>query len=526
MAVQHNDASTGRRAAMRPDGALRNPDWRTWLKTRLQGEGGMSRLRACLKELRRRKLVGRGAAVTRLDAEAMPEWFHAGQAEAWGREEETVLLLCGRQAGKTVFGPWWLLREIQRRGPGDYAIVGPSLELLKKKALPYFRLVFGNRLQLGTYHTGDRQFRFSEVGLMRLFGCCDEPCTIFVGYAAKPESLESATYKAVWADEAGQPDFKSASWDALVGRRAVHRGRILLTTTPYNWGWLKSRIYDAWEAGANWVGLTRFESWMNPEFGREQFELIRARMEGWKFDLFYRAQFTKPAGMIYDCYDRKRNETRRFTIPDAWPRYIGLDFGNVNTAAVFGAKDPATGTLYIYRSYHSGGLQAAGHVENLLLGEPGAPMATGGAPSEDEWRTRYGEAGLPVLRPDVADVEVGIEAVYAALNAGRLVFFDDLSLLISEVTTYSRELNGADEPTKAIQDKHSKHRCDALRYLVLGQGVDDAPAVVRRGREKDDDEFEADLRELHAGAGGETSRSRTRIFHRGGKRVAGAKRAP
>ncbi len=41
----------------------------------------------------------------------------------------------------------------------------------------------------------------------------------------------------------------------------------------------------------------------------------------------------------------------RFTIPHTWKRYIGLDFGGVNTAAVFIAEDPKTGKRYVYREY-------------------------------------------------------------------------------------------------------------------------------------------------------------------------------
>src|SRR5215469_13929370 len=108
-----------------------------------------------------------------------------------------------------------------RRGAGDYAIVGPTIELMKRKAIPEFVKLFERENKLGTYNRTEKIFRFSDEGLKEVFGSAEEPCTVFVGYATKPDSLESATYKAVWADEAGQTDFKQSSWDALEGRRAV-----------------------------------------------------------------------------------------------------------------------------------------------------------------------------------------------------------------------------------------------------------------------------------------------------------------
>jgi hypothetical protein len=58
--------------------------------------------------------------------------FHPGQYRAWQSPKRFVLVLAGTQGGKTSFGPAWLYREIQRRGPGDYMIVTPTYPLLVK----------------------------------------------------------------------------------------------------------------------------------------------------------------------------------------------------------------------------------------------------------------------------------------------------------------------------------------------------------------------------------------------------------
>src|SRR5262245_59510304 len=77
--------------------------------------------------------------------------FHPGQQRAWASRAGVVAVIAGTQAGKTVFGPPWLLREIAARGPGDYLVATPTFPLSELKALPAFRDLFETRLGLGRY---------------------------------------------------------------------------------------------------------------------------------------------------------------------------------------------------------------------------------------------------------------------------------------------------------------------------------------------------------------------------------------
>lgn len=395
--------------------------------------------------------------------------LHPGQLRAWNSQKRIVGVLAGTQGGKTEFGPHWLYREIQREGPGDYMVVTPTFPLLELKALPAFRTLFEDWLGVGRY-TGSpvRKFTFSEAGQERTFNGSgiDYRTAIFFGYAADPESLESATAKAAWLDEAGQKKFKLASWEAVLRRLSINIGRLLISTTPYNLGWLKSQIWDRWRAGSKEIDVIRFESIENPAFPVEEFEAARKRLPGWKFDMFYRAIFTRPAGLIYDSYNAKRHEVPRFAIPDEWQRYMGLDFGGVNTAGLFYAEEPKTKRLYLYREYKAGGRTAEGHVEKLLEGEPMIPTCVGGSKSEGQWRQEFQAAGLPVRPPAVSEVEVGIDRVYGAHAGGELYVFDDLSGYLDEKLTYSRKLDANGEPTEEIEDKSSFHFMDAERYIV------------------------------------------------------------
>jgi len=413
--------------------------------------------------------------------------LHPGQRRAWDSAKRFVTVLAGTQGGKTTFGPIWLLQEIMKRGPGDYMIVTPTFPLLELKALPTFLNMFKEKLKLGEYVGNPvRKFTFSRRGSKRLFGKeTNEDTIVFFGHASDPESLESATAKAAWLDEAGQKKFRLGSFEAILRRLSIHMGRMLITTTPYDLGWIKQKLYDPWEAAKcdhPEIDIIRFDSTANPAFPKKEFERARRDLPLWKFNMFYRAMFSRPAGLIYDCFDPKLHKVPRFTIPPNWHRFLGLDFGGINTSGIFLAEDPISKILYAYREYrpykHGGGSTktARQHVEAILAGEPKIPYAVGGAGSEQQWREEFRAAGLPVLEPDVMDstttarntssVEVGISRVYAAISRGELVFIDDLEGILDELQAYSRKLDERGDPTDEIEDKSCYHGLDALRYVV------------------------------------------------------------
>lgn len=394
--------------------------------------------------------------------------FHEGQQRAWDSTARFIAVLAGTQSGKTSFGPFWLFNEITLCGAGDYIVVAPTFQLLQKKLLPEFIRLFGRQMRLGEYKGSPiKHFTFTPEAEKRVFGEeQDVPTNVYFGHAHDPDSLESATAKAAWLDEAGQKKFKFDSWEAILRRLSLAQGRVLLTTTIYNLGWLKQKLYDPWKAGDPDIEVVRFESIANPTFPREEYERAKRSMPQWKFDMMYRALFTRPAGLIYDSFDEERHKMPRFAIPDEWKRYLGLDFGGVNTVGLFYAEEPYSKQLYLYREYKAGGRTARGHVDALLAGEPMRPTAVGGAKSEQQWRDEFAAAGLAVREPKITEVEVGIDRVYGAHKDDAVMVFDDLPGYLEQKLTYSRELDDAGEPTEAIEDKHSFHFCDAERYVI------------------------------------------------------------
>lgn len=380
--------------------------------------------------------------------------MHPGQLRAWDSTRRFVCVLAGTQSGKTSWSPWWLWREIQRQGAGDYIAVTATYDLFKLKMLPALLDVFVYTLGIGEYKASDRIIEIKSL-----------KARIILRSAESGGGLESTTAKAVWLDEAGQDSFTIDAWEAVLRRLSIHQGRALLTTTIYNMGWLKTAVYDKWVAGSKDFDVIQFDSTENPAFPVEEFERARASMPIWRFNMFYRGKYERPAGLIYDCFDRDTHVLPAFTLDAGWPRFLGLDFGGVNTAAVFIAQEPDTGRHFVYREYHAGSRTAQQHTAALLANEPMIPTCVGGSKSEGQWRREFQVAGLPIREPRVSEVEVGIQRVYGLFKQDQLFVFDTCVGLIDELQSYSRKLDSVGEPTEDIQDKSTYHRLDALRYI-------------------------------------------------------------
>lgn len=422
-----------------------------------------------------------------LDGRPVP--FHRAQELGWESPRRIVAMLAGSQSGKTSWGPWWLAREIDTSGAGDYLAVTASFDLFKLKMLPAMREVFENVLGIARYWAGDRilELRDPQTGEFRAKRANDSMWgRIILRSAESPSGLESATAKAGWADEAGQDGFELDAWRAIRRRLALHRGRILITTTLYNLGWLKQQVIDpAMDGGSTTletlgngaeielvdnakadIGLIQFDSITNPMFPLDEYDHARDTMPDDEFQMFYRGRVAKLRTLIYDVFDRRLHTCPRFEIPKEWKRFLGLDFGGVNTAGLFFAEEPGTGKWYGYREYLAGGKTAAGHAESLKAGEPMLPITVGGSKSEGQWRDEFRAGGLPVREPDVSEVDVGISRVYGALKSGELIFFDDLQGTLDQIGRYKRKRDKAGEVTQEIEQKNSYHYLDSVRYIV------------------------------------------------------------
>jgi hypothetical protein len=331
--------------------------------------------------------------------------------------------------------------------------------------VPEYEEVFSHVLGVGVYRKSDKTMYIEMDGIK---------AKIFFGSADKPESLESATAKAAHLDEVGQKTFKLDSWEAILRRLSINQGRVLGTTTLYNFGWMKTQVYNRWVEGDKDFDIIQVSSITNPAFPKEEYYRAQRTLPTWKFDLFYRGLYTKPAGMVYDCFDDTKHVIKPFALNPKWSRYAGYDFGGVNTAGVWIAEEPFFDILgnekpiyYLYREYLNGGLTIGEHSNNFKTLTAGERIVrhVGGSHSEEQWRRDFAVNGIPIQEPDIKDVEVGIQRVYSLIKENRLFIFNTCPNTIDQFNSYSRVLGENDQPTDKIQDKEAYHYIDATRYI-------------------------------------------------------------
>lgn len=383
--------------------------------------------------------------------------------EVWSKSGKG-LYLCTEDyipTHNTSFGPLWLFNEIQRCGEGDYLAITATYPLLKLKMLPEFLKLFRDTLNMGTWGASDKVFT-SHDGKTR----------VIFGSAQNSESLESATAKAAWLDECGQDQFKIDSWEAVQRRLSLHRGRALGTTTPYNLGWIKQQVVDKFRAGSEEHDVIQFDSIANPAFPKEEFKRAERELPRWKFLMFYRGILSQPEGMIYSSFKDEYREqgghlVKPFDIPNRWPRYVGVDFGAINTARITLAKNPDTKEYYIYAENLEGDKTTKAHVKSALehIERTNIISWHGGSGSEKQYRMDWAAEGIDVRGPSITDVESGILRVIAGFKTNQLFVFDNLAGVRDELGTYGRVMDANGTPTEKIKDKETYHRLDALRYV-------------------------------------------------------------
>ena len=158
-----------------------------------------------------------------------------------------------------------------------------------------------------------------------------------------------------------------------------------------------------------------------------------------------------------------------FELPAHWPRAFGMDTGWDWTAAVWGAWDRDTDTVYVYSVYKRGQVEPPIHADALKArGEWIRGVGDAAAINLYDGRSFieiYRQLGMDVELPDKA-VEAGIQRVWERLSAGKLKVFASCGALFEEYRLYRR-----DEKGRVVKD--GDHVMDALRYLVVS-GLDRA----------------------------------------------------
>lgn len=203
------------------------------------------------------------------------------------------------------------------------------------------------------------------------------------------------------------------------------------------------------------------------------------------------------AGAIYQI-DEAVFTVEPFRIPDWWPRAYGMDVGWKRTAAIWGAHDRESDTVYLYAEYYQGQRPPQLHADAIKGGGalPGAIDPASAGSNQKDGTTlldEYRKLELELYPADNA-VEAGILAITRRLESGRLKVFSTLRNWFAEYRLYRRVESQNERGLHVHIVKENDHLMDASRYLIM-TGM----KYARFGNENAQADYEAEAARRTAG---------------------------
>lgn len=380
---------------------------------------------------------------------------HRGQAPILTSVAPIVAAIAGTGGGKTVIGMIWLLLQMARHPNSLWLVVEPTWQMVDRILL---RSSSGRTGLLQLIHYFDPQaiYKRADRTIFSTMG------TIYLASATHPESMEGAHVAGAWLDEAGQ--MRRLAYETAARRCSYRSGQLLITTTPYNRGWLFTDIFQRWQSDDKDFFVSQFSSIANPTYPKDVIERNRRTMSPARFKMFHEGAFERPEHMVLWAWDDSML-VDPFPIPSDWWQAGGLDLGfNHPTAAIWGTRDP-DGIYYLHQEYRKPATLLSQHHTALAARSSNGshPTAWYADPSAKQSIAELRRLGLPVV-PANNDVTNGIDTVNTLMATGRLKVFKGLSHWIDEAESYAYEERdgiATERPVKLGDDL-----MDATRYLL------------------------------------------------------------
>jgi len=433
---------------------------------------------------------------------------------AAGKDYAEVAILAANRIGKSLVGAyevtlhltglyahWWQGRRFNR--PIKAWACGDSH--LKTKEVVQTKL-FGPSEQpneIGTGMIPGALIAAKPQGKSGLTGAIDSALIRHHGPDGRPDGLSALTLKAyqqgaegfagdkidvIWLDERPpMPVYVECLMRTMATVPGEANGRILFTLTPWE-GW--TDVVTAFLSRA----VNRQPDWplipsggdagtLAPELSASKYVVIAtwddaphlteankaallAEIPDYQRQARTKGLPTLGKGAIYQAAEADI-VVAPFEIPEHWPRVFGMDVGWNRTAAVWGARNNETGTIYLYHEYYRSHAEPIIHAEGIKAPGtwiPGVIDPAGQGRSQVDGKRLIDEYRVLGLRLDVAvnAVEAGIFSVFQGLTGGKLKVFANLGNWLAEYRVYRRNDDGSGRVVK-----ENDHLMDATRYLWM-----------------------------------------------------------
>jgi hypothetical protein len=402
--------------------------------------------------------------------------LHSKQWEALNHPPKTrfVGAVAGTGGGKTVLGPIWCIKQIEKAiakyGRVTGMIIAPTYKVLARATMPALVDCFKY-----TQYEGEYKESKSQYVLPHGWG------VIWCQGADNPGGLEGGQFDFVWGDEGGQ--FKAKTFEAITGRTGHKQSPILITTTPYGLGPLYTEWYTRFVQGDQDYFFVIWDSIENPGYSKEEFERARRRLTPEKFAERYRGQFMKPMGLVYPEFHKciiQMDKQRLEELLSSKGWFIGgMDFGWNDPFCALGGFLTPDDVLYIWYERYKSQTILEDHANNLPTPDkgiiwfadhnPGAirKLKKGGHNTRPAKKFARGSSRTPIIN--------GIIMVNARIQLGKLKVISNRCPATVEESNLYVYPDKDEEIFGDIPVDKDNHAMDALRYLVMS--IDHKKAV-------------------------------------------------
>lgn len=395
--------------------------------------------------------------------------FHPEQYKAFTFTTQYGAAIAGVQSGKTFLGAFWaannIAKEIGDKTYRDGLIGAPSYKILQQSTLPKFFKEFPQY----------RQF-FKEQKKVIEIPIEDGVYSVYIRSFDDPLGVEGMTLGWAWLDEAGQ--MPQMAWTIIRSRTSTTKGRVLITTTPYNMGWLYQDFYLPWSRGEDKdLSVFTWKSAESPFFPKDFYEKEKKRLRPEEFRKRYEGVFTKMEGLVYQTKDwhfiREEDLSPDITIG-------GIDWGFTHPAAIV-VVQISKGRYYVVDEWYETGKTTTQIIEaaQMMQNRWGVNRWYADSANPEKILEANQNTGLYVLGYEKKkdSISNGISFINQMLLENRIKFFDGLKHLRSELEAYHYPENP--KPGNENPVPEDDHLLDALRYAIMGYAPAKRFAVPR-----------------------------------------------
>jgi phage terminase large subunit-like protein len=298
----------------------------------------------------------------------------------------------------------------------------------------------------------------------------------FKSYASGREDFQGVRRDLVWMDEEPSAAIYSECLLRTASTSPKEKpGRMLITATPLKGlsEIVSSFLVDGRLSESNDRYACQISWAQTPHLSeQERKELIRG-MSRHEVEARTLGHPSLGSGAIYEYSESSLVCEPLEHIPAFWQRFYALDVGWKKTAALFFARDPDSGQVFVVDEYGGSQLEPHEHAQSIKLrADTGNGSMWGAVDPASRGRSQvdgrrlmdeFQQHGLK-LRPAKNEVEAGLYAVQCLIETKQLQIYSKCKGLLGELRLYQRDERGK---PKKVND----HFADCLRYGVMTETV-------------------------------------------------------